>query len=498
VAVVFCALTGCNNEYNSGDRVLVAKFLYETKLEEPRRFDVVVFKYPSEPVKKGVPRNYIKRLLGLPGEILAIFFGQLFRIPAPDDGAPPYFDDLENVPAEQLDAQRKNLWEGRFTHSKHEKCMQWFQDGKFQPVRKPPAVMMAMRRIVYDNDFPARDLIAAKVPPRWQSAGDWGVETGGKSFRHGDKKKDWDWLTYQNLRLPRGQAATAPVSIHPQLITDALDYNSGENPPNEDFTALNWAGDLMLECDLTVTAPRGEFGLVLTRGIYQYQARWDLATGVCKLLRREYGSDKWDELAHKDTEVKKPGTHQLRFANFDSRLTVWVDGQLPFGDGHDYTPPELPRAEEKKLSATDFKHALARRCGPSAWDVEEPAKIGSSGADVQVQHVRLWRDTYYVLGAGRGQQSDGGFDLFAVDPERAQRERSQLRDALTNPNSAAFVRLKELDLTTFYVQPGHYLVLGDNSQSSSDSRVWGLVPERLLLGRALAIYFPFDRAGAIR
>ena len=33
---------------------------------------------------------------------------------------------------------------------------------------------------------------------------------------------------------------------------------------------------------------------------------------------------------------------------------------------------------------------------------------------------------------------------------------------------------------------------------SSDGRSWGLVPERLLLGRALLVYWPVNRAGRIR
>ena len=41
------------------------------------------------------------------------------------------------------------------------------------------------------------------------------------------------------------------------------------------------------------------------------------------------------------------------------------------------------------------------------------------------------------------------------------------------------------------MQPGHYLCLGDNSTESSDSRDWGAVPERLMLGRALMVYYPF-------
>ncbi len=85
LAAILTALPGCSNDsFSSGDRVLVAKFLYDTHLTEPNRFDVVVFKYPQEPIEKNVPKNYIKRLLGLPGEIIAIFFGRLYRMPAPN------------------------------------------------------------------------------------------------------------------------------------------------------------------------------------------------------------------------------------------------------------------------------------------------------------------------------------------------------------------------------------------------------------------------------
>ena len=57
---------------------------------------------------------------------------------------------------------------------------------------------------------------------------------------------------------------------------------------------------------------------------------------------------------------------------------------------------------------------------------------------------------------------------------------------------------QEQGLKIMYVQPGHYLCLGDNSTHSSDGRDWGLVPERLMLGRALMVYYPLNRAGPIR
>ena len=45
----------------NGDRILVSKFAYE--FDDPQRWDVIVFKFPGK-----AQDNYIKRLIGLPGE----------------------------------------------------------------------------------------------------------------------------------------------------------------------------------------------------------------------------------------------------------------------------------------------------------------------------------------------------------------------------------------------------------------------------------------------
>ena len=52
------------------------------------------------------------------------------------------------------------------------------------------------------------------------------------------------------------------------------------------------------------------------------------------------------------------------------------------------------------------------------------------------------------------------------------------------------------NLDEIVVAPGTYFLMGDNRDNSNDSRYWGPVPRRWIIGKAVATYWPPDRIGA--
>lgn len=437
--------------WNTGDRVVVAKFLYDTGLARPQRQEVVVFKYPEAPQRDHAPMNYIKRLIGLPGETIAIHYGNLYR--------------FEGLTYDDEGVKPEDLWRVSHMHEDDSRALELFWDGKYSIVRKVPADLMALRRLVYDNDHQDRDL-----PQRWNGGAAWKAENPAepKRFVVSGDDKTLAWLRYSHL-LRDGAG-------RPELITDFMGYNSYEpRRMGQAQPAPNWVGDLMLDAEVTVEQPTGELVLELSEGPDRFQARWDLSSGVCTLYR--VTGDKQEELGSKPTALKQKGTYRLRFANFDDRLTVWVDGALPFGDGVTYS------------SSSAY--------GPTRNDLQ-PASIGVRGGSLSVQKLKLWRDTYYTLDPGHADvMSSWDRDRLRFPPSaRESSPRAVWFDDWSDPDK--WEALRKLPAKTLYVQPGHYLCLGDNSPESSDGRTWGLVPERLLLGRALLIYYPLGRAGRIQ
>src|SRR5262249_20272607 len=143
---------------------------------QPRRLDVVVFKFPGgdpDPRKPGgggpqdnhVPMNYIKRLLGLPGETIAICCGHLYRLP------PGIIDYGTELDESGKSVNPLDLWRRRYMHEDDPQALDLFdKSDKFGIIRKPPDKQISMSRIVYDHDYPADDLKGV-LPLRWSGDG---------------------------------------------------------------------------------------------------------------------------------------------------------------------------------------------------------------------------------------------------------------------------------------------------------------------------------------
>jgi signal peptidase I len=410
-----------------GDRILVLA----ATAKSLRRGDVTVHRYPPAWFEERESRIYVSRLMGLPGETLALHEGRL------------YVSTDVKYKADKV--KPEELWRPQHMHIDDKEALKRFQQGKVQIVRKSPAMLLTQRRLVYDHDFPAGDM-----PPRWVGAKDsaW-KKDDSHGFQHEGQGAGVDWLSYRHL-----VRSDKPGQTKPSLIVDDLAYNHFKTAKRDFDLPPNWVGDLMLQTQLTITKAEGELWLDLARSNDRFQACFDLATGRCTLYRLAKNAKAKELASVKETALNKAGTYVLRFANCDDRLTLWIDDQLPFGDGVSYDP--------------------SAQKGPTLDDLE-PVRIGSRGDSLQVRHLQVWRNIYFA-------QQASFADAEGFEP--------------SDPKTWA--PLRKLPVRTFYVQPGHYFFISDNPSAASDSRLWGVVPEQLLAGRVVTRYFPFERASWIR
>jgi signal peptidase I len=390
--------------YN-GDRIIVNKFAYD--LSDPKRFDVVVFKYPEDSQV-----NYIKRLVGLPNEQFRIVHGDIYTAP--------------------LDSHD-------FT-----------RDAKI--ARKSPEKLRAMLQPVYDNDYAVPKMIESGTKPRWQpwvapgQTSPWTTSADYKSFTAENSPPQMSWIRYQNIDPATGNAT---------VVEDKYAYNDGDTtgcPQRSYEVDRHWVGDLALDVQLTVKEPRGSVILELVKGGHQFRCQIDLAPGENQ-GRAEFSISGVPDFKHSvQTAIRGPGTYEVSFANVDEQLLLWVNGTVTT---FDIDPPlQLGKPVERPVTPGSAE----------ASDLSPAGIAVVGGAQVQVSGLKLWRDILY---------------------------RADTNDAPNDPRLLKFAQQGEGDMSNVIrLEPDQFFMMGDNSPASADSRYFGKVDRRLLIGKALYIYWP--------
>jgi signal peptidase I len=253
----------------NGDRILVLKCIYQ--FIEPKRWDVIVFKNPTDPTI-----NYIKRLIGLPGEKVQIIDGDI------------YIND--------------------------------------QICRKPPKVQNELWMTVYNNDYqPVSPYTPMFNYHPWEQPFDtaplskWELGPASPIQFHLDSPTDQiNTMTYRTSIGNNFRAAYAYDNV-------------------SEYDTLPFCSDLKTRFYVNPESAQGTIGIALSKYQTEYKARLDLS-GEMIITKSENGSNTV-ELARKQIEPGKiRESFQLQFANVDHLLLFQCGGETlsyELGNGPD-------------------------------------------------------------------------------------------------------------------------------------------------------------------
>ena len=275
-------------------------------------------------------------------------------------------------------------------------------DGKW--LRKSPAELRKVRLLVHDDAFPPRKTDG--LPLRWRPIRDYSHwQANGVSYHlpaSAASAGDWDRLAYEHWACtanPRLRGVSAEV-------LDNDPYNQGETTRE-----LNPVADVFLSCRLKATGA-GRLALAATDG----EQRFELAIEPQRSVVLRCNGVTLLELPQK-LQLSQAAV-EIEFGLCDRQVFLSAGGR---------TIVRFP--DERRSGARPV--------------VKRPLAIGAQELDVELSHLRVWRDIYYLDANGRAGNWQSG------------------------------------PLTS-----GQLIVLGDNEPVSIDSRQWqpAAVPESAVIG----------------
>ncbi|MBM4108179.1 MAG: signal peptidase I [Phycisphaerae bacterium] len=349
------SVTASNVPRKAGDRIFVLKYLYS--VFDPSRFDVVVFKNPADP-----QQNFIKRLIGLPGEQVALVNGDLFVRPAADGLKDPGGDPAAS-------------WGGP----------------TWEIQRKPERVQRAAWQTLFDSRFTPLSALAGRAPfrspwtpsgPGWEMAGkaQYGYSGAGPTALAWDSQRRPidDYYAYNEVRPrgPSGREAPSEPSYPVPDVALSFGLTSGEAPA---FSVL-------------VEATGHEFR---ARVGSDGQVRLTMAplprvTGE-PVVEREIGRGRFERGngAPLDVEVW----------HADQALTVFIGGRRVARGEYDLTPSQrvmlATGSPLDELAAETHRTGVNQLANPARYR-RTAVRIEFEGGPFAVDRVALKRDLYWT------------------------------------------------------------------------------------------------------
>lgn len=446
--------TGVRNvPATAGDRIFVLKYL--KGIINPNRWDVIVFRNPGRP-----ETNFIKRLIGLPGEQVAFVDGDLFTRVAENGGT-------HDVAPPQVYPSTADAWNSA--------------DWKIQ--RKTELAQKSVWQLVFDSFYAAPK---GTVKQPWTS-----------------KDSAWDFSAGTSYSLKTDAPATLEWDHIRWPILDTYPYNQGpkagevfDRTPDapEVLTSLRFMGhsvfpvsDLRLAANIVPEKSNMDFaGVVAARG-YEFRARIEKGTrGVLEMRPGTTGP--WKVLAEGNlsTPIQAGVARDVEFWHVDQSLAMYIDGKRELYAEYDWLPIER-LANATTLKPTDIAGFDSSNHLPLLFDQiyykRAQARFEFAGSPCTLYHVTLSRDLHYQAAVYNSRNGDTGLG----------HSRAGMAAAATTP------------LSTVTLNSHEYFCCGDNSPQSSDCRLWdvpdpwvanrvnpqfGVVDERLVIGKAFIVYLP--------
>ncbi len=224
-------------------------------------------------------------------------------------------------------------------------------------------------------------------------------------------------------------------------------------------------------------------------------------------------------------DITQGNTHSFRLALTPNSWSVLVDNK-EISSGKDAPVGQIvtfAHLDNQIIFSLGDKEMLRHDVAPSDPLVQRLGARWSGEGTIAFAALSMDRDVHYTVGQTGSflreegttylrykQQSEMAINDRFASPYNRDMEVKYYRDLVTVRSQILGKPVVELSPqeasrgwgyspeTAITAPPGAYLLLGDNSPQSWDSRCWGYVMEENLRGRVLAVILPFKRWRVVR